>query len=62
MTKEIIKIAVQNYGNALSFVPEKEKEKSEEIIRLAIQNNGYALRYVPEKYKIKLLNFMSKKL
>ena len=59
MTKEIIKIAVQNYGNALSFVP--EKEKSEEIIRLAIQNNGYALRYVPEKYKNKLLNFMSKK-
>ena len=48
MTDEIIKLAVQNNGEALRYVP--EKYMTYEIIELAVQNNGEALKHVPEKY------------
>ncbi|MEK7070221.1 MAG: DUF4116 domain-containing protein, partial [Patescibacteria group bacterium] len=48
-TPELCRLAVENDGYALKYVP--QEMKTPELCRLAVENYGYALKYVPEHMK-----------
>ena len=48
-TPELCRLAVENHGSALQFVP--EHMKTPELCRLAVANYGFALNSVPEHMK-----------